>query len=73
VENKIIPVALGKKNYLFAGSHDAAQQAAMINFFGYLQNDSCGDSELAQDHIRKKPRLQSEPAPSPAPQASGNS
>jgi transposase len=35
VENKIRPVALGRKNYLFAGSHQAAQQAAMIySFFG---------------------------------------
>lgn len=30
VENSIRPVALGRKNYLFAGSHDAAQQAAML-------------------------------------------
>ncbi|MCF8236164.1 MAG: transposase, partial [Bacteroidales bacterium] len=30
VENSIRPVALGRKNYLFAGSHDAAQNAAMI-------------------------------------------
>jgi len=30
VENSIRPVALGRKNYLFAGSHDAAQRAAMI-------------------------------------------
>lgn len=30
VENAIRPVALGRKNYLFAGSHDAAQRAAMI-------------------------------------------
>src|SRR5690606_6118217 len=29
VENAIRPVALGRKNYLFAGSHDAAQRAAM--------------------------------------------
>lgn len=35
VENKIRPLALGRKNYLFAGSHDAAQQAAMMySFFG---------------------------------------
>lgn len=27
------PVALGRKNYLFAGSHDAAQRAAMIYSF----------------------------------------
>jgi transposase len=30
VENSIRPVALGRKNYLFAGSHEAAQNAAMI-------------------------------------------
>jgi transposase len=30
VENAIRPVALGRKNYLFAGSHKAAQRAGMI-------------------------------------------
>ena len=30
VENAIRPVALGRKNYLFSGSHDAAQRAAVI-------------------------------------------
>lgn len=30
VENAIRPVALGRKNYLFAGSHDAAKRAAVI-------------------------------------------
>jgi transposase len=30
IENSIRPVALGRKNYLFAGSHDAAQQAAIL-------------------------------------------
>ena len=29
VENAIRPVALGRKNYLFAGSHEAAQRAAV--------------------------------------------
>jgi len=33
VENKIRPVALGRKNYLFAVSHDAAKRAAMIYSF----------------------------------------
>ena len=33
VENSIRPVALGRKNYMFAGSHEAAQQAAMIYSF----------------------------------------
>jgi transposase len=30
VENSIRPVAIGRKNYLFAGSHDAAQRAAIV-------------------------------------------
>ena len=30
VENSIRPVALGRKNYLFAGSHSAAQRAAVF-------------------------------------------
>lgn len=30
IENTIRPLAVGRKNYLFAGSHKAAQQAAMM-------------------------------------------
>ena len=30
VENAIRPIALGRKNYLFAGSHEAAQRAAIV-------------------------------------------
>lgn len=33
IENTIRPVALGRKNYLFAGSHDGAKRAAMIYSF----------------------------------------
>lgn len=33
IENTIRPVALGRKNYLFAGSHKAAQRAAMMYSF----------------------------------------
>jgi hypothetical protein len=33
IENSIRPVALGRKNYLFAGSHEAAQYAAMMYSF----------------------------------------
>jgi transposase len=50
VENCIRPVAIGRKNYLFAGSHEAAQRSAMlysllgtcklhdINPFNWLKN-----------------------------------
>ena len=30
VENSIRPVAIGRKNYLFAGNHEAAQRSAML-------------------------------------------
>ncbi|MBN1542297.1 transposase, partial [candidate division KSB1 bacterium] len=30
IENAIRPIALGRKNYLFSGSHDAARHAALI-------------------------------------------
>ena len=30
VENSIRPVAIGRKNYLFCGSHDAAKRTAML-------------------------------------------
>jgi transposase len=30
VENTIRPVAIGKKNYLFAGFHEAVQHSAML-------------------------------------------
>lgn len=33
IENAIRPIAIGRKNYLFAGSHEAAQRAAMIYTF----------------------------------------
>lgn len=33
LENDIRPIALGRKNYLFAGSHPSAQRAAMIYSF----------------------------------------
>lgn len=33
MEREIRPIAIGRKNYLFAGSHDAAQRAAMLYSF----------------------------------------
>jgi hypothetical protein len=35
IENSIRPLALGRKNYLFAGNHEAAENIAMFySFFG---------------------------------------
>lgn len=33
VENAIRPVAIGRKNYFFAGSHDAARRSAIMYTF----------------------------------------
>ena len=41
VENTIRPLPLGRKNYLFAGSHEAAQRTAMIySFLGICKKNS---------------------------------
>lgn len=55
VENRIRPVALGRKNYLFAGSHDAAQRAAMIySFFAMCKTEEVNPQHWLKyvfDHI----------------------
>jgi transposase len=42
VENSIRPVALGRKNYLFAGSHESAQRIAMM----YTITGTCKKLEI---------------------------
>jgi hypothetical protein len=37
IENSIRPVALGRKNYMFAGSHEGAKRAAI----NYTLMDTC--------------------------------
>jgi len=41
IENKIRPIALGRKNYLFAGSHNGAKRAAM--FYTFFANCKLND------------------------------
>lgn len=54
VENSIRPVALGRKNYLFAGSHDAAQRAAMIySFLGSCKKNGIEPSEWLTDVLSR--------------------
>lgn len=46
VENAIRPVAIGRKNYLFAGSHNAAQRAAMMySFFALCKHHQANPFE----------------------------
>jgi transposase len=54
VENKIRPIALGRKNYLFAGSHEAAQRSAIIySFFGTCQMHGVNPEEWLTDVLAK--------------------
>lgn len=46
IENKIRPLALGRKNYLFAGSHEAAARAGMLySFFAMCRKEGIHPSE----------------------------
>jgi len=50
IENSIRPVALGRKNYLFAGSHDAAQRTAMLySFLGSCKMNDVEPSAWLKD------------------------
>jgi transposase len=54
VENSIRPVAIGRKNYLFAGSHEAAQRSAMLySFVGTCKLNSINPFIWLQDVLRK--------------------
>lgn len=56
VENSIRPVALGRKNYLFAGSHNAAQHAAMIySFFASCKIQNVEPFEWLKETLKKIP------------------
>jgi transposase len=54
VENSIRPVAVGRKNYLFAGSHEAAQRAAMIySLFGSCKKNGVDPMAWLQDLLNR--------------------
>ena len=56
IENSIRPVALGRKNYLFAGSHEAAQQAAMIySFLGTCKINNIEPYEWLKNTLQRIP------------------
>lgn len=56
IENKIRPLALGRKNYLFAGSHDGAMRAAMMySFFGTCRMHDINPYEWLVDTLNKIP------------------
>ena len=56
IENVIRPLALGRKNYLFAGSHDAAQRAAMMySFFATCKINEVNPYEWLKDVLHRIP------------------
>ena len=56
VENAIRPVAIGRKNYLFAGSHNGARRAAMLySFLGTCKINNVNPFEWLQDILCKIP------------------
>jgi transposase len=56
IENSIRPVALGRKNYLFAGSHEGAQRAAiMYSFLGTCKINNIEPFEWLSSVLKRIP------------------
>jgi hypothetical protein len=54
IENAIRPLALGRKNYLFAGSHQAAERAAMMySFFASCKVNHINPWEWLRDVLQR--------------------
>ncbi|CAA0241806.1 IS66 family transposase [Tenacibaculum maritimum] len=54
IENSIRPLALGRKNYLFAGNHKAAQNAAMMySFFATCKSNNVNPYEWLHDVFKR--------------------
>lgn len=56
VENAIRPTVLGRKNYLFSGSHESAQRSAMIySFLGSCKMNNVNPKEWLADVLLRLP------------------
>jgi transposase len=56
IENLIRPIAVGRRNYLFAGSHEGAQRAAMFySFFACCKLNGVAPGEWLADVMRRLP------------------
>jgi transposase len=56
VENAIRPTVLGRKNYMFAGSHEGAQRSAMMySFMGSCKINGINPEEWLEDVLIKLP------------------
>ena len=60
IENSLRPVALGRKNYLFCGSHEAAQNAAMIySFLGTCKINNIEPYQWLKETLEALPECKS--------------
>jgi transposase len=56
VENAIRPVAVGRKNYLFGGSHNGAERAAMLySFLGTCKINDVNPFEWLRSTLERIP------------------
>ncbi|MCF8229277.1 MAG: transposase domain-containing protein [Bacteroidales bacterium] len=56
VKNAIRPNALGRTNYLIAGSHESAQRAAMFySFFGTCKKHNINPFDCLKDVLERIP------------------
>ena len=59
VENAIRPLAIGRKNFLFAGSHDAADMtAAMYSFMATCKKHGVNEQEWIADVLNRTQSIQ---------------
>jgi len=57
IENAIRPLALGRKNYMFSGSHPAAQKAAMMySFFATCKANQVEPYQWLKDVLERIPQ-----------------
>ncbi|MEO5643749.1 MAG: transposase [Bacteroidia bacterium] len=60
VENAIRPSVIGRKNYLFSGSHEGAQRSAMFySFLGSCKINGINPEEWLADVLEKLPETKS--------------
>ena len=58
MENAIRPIALGRKNYLFCGNHDAAESMAVVcSLLATCKAQEVNPREYLNDVIEKMPRM----------------
>ena len=68
VENAIRPIAVGRKGYLFAGSHEAARAAAVFYaFIGTCKQQGIDPSRWLVDVLQRIPGLPEEELPTLLP------